>query len=218
LQHDLTLTASSVDKLAAIDECARELGVRAKVHLKIDTGMERIGVHWYSAEKLLQAAARAQHLEVEGIFTHLASADEGDLTFSRRQLERFQEVLQFYPRHGLPMPIRHAANSGAILQLPESHLDMVRPGILFYGSSPTTELPLTLPVQQALRWLTNVVFFKVVQAGNPISYGGRFVPEQMTRVITLPVGYGDGYARSMEARAQVLASGGPWWGASAWIR
>ncbi|HEX6240159.1 MAG TPA: alanine racemase [Polyangiales bacterium] len=207
LEAQLTLTASSVDKLSAIEECAARLGIRAKVHLKIDTGMERIGVHWYSAEKLLEAAARARYLSVEGIFTHFASADEGDLTRSRLQLERFHEVLDFYPRHGLPTPIRHAANSGAILQLPESHMDMVRPGILFYGSSPTTELPLTLPVQQALRWLTNVVFFKVVQAGNPISYGGRFVPEQMTRVITLPVGYGDGYARAMEGRAQVIVRG-----------
>jgi alanine racemase len=207
LEADLTLTASSVDKLSAIEECAARRGMRARVHLKIDTGMERIGVHWYSADKLLEAAARAKHLTVEGIFTHFASADEGDLTRSLLQLERFQEVLQFYPRHGLPTPIRHAANSGAILQLPESHLDMVRPGILFYGASPSTELPLTLPVQQALRWLTNVVFFKVVQAGNPISYGGRFVPAQMTRVITLPVGYGDGYARAMEGRAQVIVRG-----------
>ena len=207
LEADLTLTASSVDKLSAIDECAARLGKRAKVHLKIDTGMERIGVHWYSAEKLLEAAARARHMEVEGIFTHFASADEGDLSRSRLQLERFHEVLRFYEQRSLPTPLRHAANSGAILQLPESYLDMVRPGILFYGASPSTELPLTLPVEQALRWLTNVVFFKVVQAGNPVSYGGRFVPSQMTRVITLPVGYGDGYARAMEGRAEVIVRG-----------
>jgi alanine racemase len=207
LQADLTLTASSVDKLSAIDECAARLGKRAKVHLKIDTGMERIGVHWYSAEKLLEAAARARHLDVEGIFTHFASADEGDLSRSRLQLERFHEVLRFYERRSLPTPLRHAANSGAILQLPESYLDMVRPGILFYGASPSAELPLTLPVEQALRWLTNVVFFKVVQAGNPVSYGGRFVPSEMTRVITLPVGYGDGYARAMGGRAEVIVRG-----------
>ena len=207
LEADLTLTASSVDKLSAIDECAARLGKRAKVHLKIDTGMERIGVHWYSAEKLLEAAARARQVTVEGIFTHFASADEGDLSRSRLQLARFHEVLRFYERRSLPMPLRHAANSGAILQLPESYRDIVRPGILFYGASPTTELPLTLPVKQALRWLTNVVFFKVVQPGNPVSYGGHFVPEQMTRVITLPVGYGDGYARAMEGRAEVIVRG-----------
>jgi alanine racemase len=207
VEADLTLTASSVDKLSAISECAARMGKRAKVHLKIDTGMERIGVHWYSAETLLEAAARTAHVEVEGIFTHFASADESDLTRSMLQLERFMEVLRFYERRSLPTPLRHAANSGAILQLPESYLDMVRPGILFYGASPTVDLALTLPVKQALRWLTNVVFFKVVQPGNPVSYGGHFVPEQMTRVITLPVGYGDGYARAMQGQAEVIIRG-----------
>jgi alanine racemase len=206
LAEDLTLTASSVDKLSAIDECAAQRGKRAKVHLKIDTGMERIGVHWYSAEKLLEAATRKKHVEVEGIFTHFANADERDLTHAKLQLERFHEVLRFYERRSLPTPLRHAANSGAIMQLPESHFDMVRPGILFYGASPSVELPLSLPVKQALRWLTNVVFFKVVRAGHPVSYGSRFAPREQTRLITLPVGYGDGYARAME-RAEVIVRG-----------
>jgi alanine racemase len=203
---DLTLTASSVDKLTAIDECAAQKGKRAKVHLKIDTGMERIGVHWYSAGPLLEASIRAKHVEIEGIFTHFASADEQDLTQTKLQLERFAEVLGFYDKHSLPTPLRHAANSGAIMQLAESHLDMVRPGILFYGASPSVDLPLTLPVKQALRWLTNVVFFKVVKAGSAISYGARFAPPEMTRVITLPVGYGDGYTRAME-HAEVIVRG-----------
>jgi alanine racemase len=207
LDADLTLTASSVDKLDAISECAAYKRRCAKVHLKIDTGMERIGVHWYSAEKLLEAAARAEHVQVEGIFTHFASADECDLTRAKLQLERFAEVLRFYERRSLPTPLRHAANSGAILQLRESFLDMVRPGILFYGASPSHEVALTLGVQQALRWLTHVVFFKVVKAGQAISYGGRFAPRDMTRVITLPVGYGDGYIRAMEGKAQVIVRG-----------
>ena len=207
LEHDLTLTASSVDKLRAIDECAAAHGRRARVHLKIDTGMERIGVHWYSAEPLLEAALRARNVEVEGIFTHFANADERDLTHARLQLERFHEVLRFYERRSAPVPLRHAANSGAILQLPESRLDMVRPGILFFGASPTVDLPLTVPVRQALRWLTKVVFFKVVQAGNPVSYGSRWAPRAMTRVITLPVGYGDGYARAMSGKAEVIVRG-----------
>lgn len=204
---DLTLTASSVDKLRAIEECAQSLGKIAKVHLKIDTGMERIGVHWYSAQPLLEASLGCSHVTVEGIFTHLANADETDLTHARLQLERFDEVLRFYERRSLPLPMRHVANSGAILQLPDSHFDCVRPGILFYGASPSLDLPLTLPVQQALRWLTRVVFFKVVQAGNPVSYGSTYTPERMTRVITLPVGYGDGYSRAMSGRAEVIVRG-----------
>jgi alanine racemase len=207
LEHDLTLTASSVDKLTAIDECAARLGKRARVHLKIDTGMERIGVHWYSAEPLLEASLRKRHLVVEGVFTHFANADEADLTHTRLQLGRFHEALSFYERRGLPTPMRHAANSGAILQLPESHLDMVRPGILFYGASPALDLPLGIPVQQALRWLTRVVFFKVVKPGFPVSYGSSWAPQELTRVITLPVGYGDGYVRSMSGHAEVLLHG-----------
>jgi alanine racemase len=168
--------------------------------------MERIGVHWYSAEPLLEAATRAKHVEIEGIFTHFANADEPDLTHAKLQLERFAEVLRFYERHSLPMPLRHSANSGAIMRLPESHFDMVRPGILFYGASPSVDRALTLPVKQALRWLTNVVFFKVVKPGHAISYGSRFTPHALTRVITLPVGYGDGYARAME-HAEVIVRG-----------
>ena len=207
LEHDLTLTASSVDKLTVIEECAGSRRTKARVHLKIDTGMERIGTHWYSAEKLLEAAASAKHIEVEGIFTHFANADESDLTHARLQLERFHEVLRFYERRSLPVPLRHSANSGAILQLPESHLDLVRPGILFFGSSPSVELGLRLPVRQALRWVTKVVFFKVVKAGNPVSYGSSWAPAAPTRVITLPVGYGDGYARAMSGAAEVIVQG-----------
>ena len=207
LEHDLSLTASSVDKLRAIEECAAALGRTARVHLKIDTGMERIGVHWYSAEPLLEASLGARHVNVEGVFTHFANADEANLTHARLQLERFHEVLRFYERRSVRPPMRHAANSGAILQLPDSHLDCVRPGVLFYGASPTTELPLTLPVRQALRWVTHVVFFKVVKPGQPVSYGSTWTKATMTRVVTLPVGYGDGYARAMSGKAQVILGG-----------
>jgi alanine racemase len=207
LEQDLTLTASSVDKLLAIEACAVAKRVKARVHLKIDTGMERIGTHWYSAERLLDTSLRVRNVEVEGIFTHFANADASDLTHARLQLERFHEVLRFYERHSLPTPLRHVANSGAILQLPESHLDMVRPGILLFGSSPAPEVALTMQVKQALRWLTQVVFFKVVKAQNPVSYGSIWKPASDTRVITLPVGYGDGYMRAMSGQAQVIVRG-----------
>jgi alanine racemase len=207
LEHDLTLTASSVDKLLAIEECAAARRVKARVHLKIDTGMERIGTHWYSADRLLEASLRTKHVEVEGIFTHFANADAPDVTHARLQLERFHENLRFYERHSLPVPLRHAANSGAILQMPESYLDVVRPGILFFGASPALDVPLNLPVKQAMRWVTQVVFFKVVKAGNPVSYGSAWAPQTDTRVITLPVGYGDGYMRAMSGQAEVIVHG-----------
>jgi alanine racemase len=207
LEHDVTLTASSVDKLNAVEAAAAALRRIARVHLKIDTGMERIGVHWYSADRLLEASLNCPHVRVEGIFTHFASADAPDLTHARLQLERFHEVLRFYERRSLPVPLRHVANSGAILTLPGSRLDLVRPGILFYGARPSAHVPATVPVRQALTWVTRVVFFKVVRGGNPVSYGGDWVAPADTRVITLPVGYGDGYARAMTGRAQVIVRG-----------
>ena len=207
LEHDVTLTASSVDKLQAIEEQASAMGRTATVHLKIDTGMERIGVHWYSAERLLEASLRCRHVRVEGIFTHFADADARDLGHARLQLERFHEVLRFYERRSLPPPLRHAANSGAILQLRESHFDLVRPGVLFYGAQPSADVSVAIPVRQAMRWVTCVVFFKVVKAGNPVSYGGDWAPQVDTRVVTLPVGYGDGYARAMTGKAEVVLHG-----------
>jgi len=207
LQHNLTLTASSVERLEQIDDVAARMGVKAKVHLKIDTGMERIGVHYYSARTLQEAALRCRHVEVEGIYSHFANSDAVDLTHARLQLERFQEVLRFYEKNGLPMPIRHMANSAAILQLKDSHLDMVRPGIMLYGVYPSKDVTRTVAVQPALAWKSRVVYFKVVRAGHPVSYGSTWQSDHPVRVVTVPVGYGDGYFRSMSNRAQVLIRG-----------
>jgi alanine racemase len=207
LRHDLTLTASSVERLEQIDAVAGAAGLKAKVHLKIDTGMERIGVHYYSAGRLQEAALRCAHVEVEGIFSHFANSDAPDLADARRQLQRFQEVLRFYERRSLPMPVRHIANSAAVLRLPESRLDMVRPGILLYGVYPSPGVERTIAVEPALAWKSRVVYFKVVQPGHGVSYGSTWRPEHAARVVTVPVGYGDGYFRSMSNRAEVLIRG-----------
>ena len=207
LQHDLTLTASSVERLEQIDGAAADMGVKAKVHLKIDTGMERIGVHYYSARTLQEAALRCKHVIVEGIFSHFANSDAADLSHARLQLERFQEVLRFYENNSLAMPIRHMANSAAILQMKESHLDMVRPGIMLYGVYPAREVTRTVEVRPALAWKSRVVYFKVVKAGHPVSYGSTWQSDHPVRIVTVPVGYGDGYFRSMSNQAQVLIRG-----------
>ena len=207
LRHGLTLTASSLDKLRHIDEAARELGVTAKVHLKIDTGMERIGVHYYNAEGLLERAAECRHAIVEGIYSHFANADAADLGSARLQLSRFLDVLQWYDKHGVTPPLRHMANSGAILQFPESHLDMVRPGILLYGVYPSTEVRRTIAVRPALTWKSGVVYFKVVRPEHPVSYGSTWQSNHPVRVVTIPVGYGDGYFRALSNVAQVIIRG-----------
>ena len=208
LEHDLTLTASSVEKLGQIEEAARAMGVRAKVHLKIDTGMERIGVHYYSAEPLLEASLACDHFEVEGIFSHFANADAADQSYSQLQLDRFQSVLDFYTRRGLPPPpLRHMANSAAIAGFRPSHLDMVRAGLLLYGVYPSADVPRTVDVRPALSWKSRVVYFKVVQPGHPVSYGSTWQSDHPVRVVTVPVGYGDGYFRAMSGRAEVIIRG-----------
>jgi len=207
LTHNLTLTASSVEKLEQINSVAGQMGLKAKVHLKIDTGMERIGIHYYNAHLLQEAALKCSNVEVEGIFSHFANADSPDLADARLQLERFNEVSRFYERRSLPMPIRHIANSAAVLQLPESYLDMVRPGIILYGVYPAPEIARILKLQPALSWKSRVVYFKVVQSCHPVSYGSTWRPDHDVRVVTVPVGYGDGYFRNMSNRAQVIIRG-----------
>jgi alanine racemase len=207
LQHNLTLTASSVERLEQINMVAGQMGVRAKVHLKIDTGMERIGVHYYSAQTIQETALKCANIEVEGIFSHFANADSHDLTHARLQLERYNEVLRFYENHSLSMPIRHMANSPAILQLPESYFDMVRPGIILYGVYPSLEVTRSFEVQPALAWKSRVVYFKVVKPGHPVSYGSTWQSDHPVRIVTLPVGYGDGYFRSLSNKTQVIIRG-----------
>ncbi|MFH1197443.1 MAG: alanine racemase [bacterium] len=207
LKHDLSITASSIEKLNQVDELAKTMNKRGKVHLKIDTGMERIGVHYYSAEKFLEAAMRCRNIDVEGIFTHFANSELSDKSFTKLQLERFNEVLHFFEKHSLPMPIRHASNSGGILQFPEANFDMVRPGILLYGVYPSGEVLKSVAVEPALTWKSLIVYFKVIKAGQPVGYGSTWAPDHDVRAVTVPVGYGDGYFRSTSHKAKVLING-----------
>jgi alanine racemase len=208
LKYNLTITASSIDKLAQVDEIASQMGVKAKIHLKIDTGMERIGVHYYNAQTFLETALKCRSIDIEGIYSHFANADLPDLTDAYLQLERFQEVLSFFLQHNLPPPpLRHMANSPAILQLPEANFDLVRPGLILYGVYPTDQIPRTVIVRPALSWKSRVVYFKVILPGHPVGYGSTWRSDHMVRAVTAPVGYGDGYFRSMSQKASVLLRG-----------
>ena len=207
LKHNLSITASSIDKLKQIDETSAQMKTKAIVHLKIDTGMERIGVHYYNAEKFLEAAYSYKNINVEGIYSHFATAESEDLTFTKLQLERFNEVLDYYSKHSVKQPIRHISNSGAILQLPEANLDMVRPGIMLFGVYPSKNIKKTVVVKPALTWKSLVVYFKVIKAGNAVGYGLTWKPDHNIRAVTVPVGYGDGYLRSMSHKAKVLLNG-----------
>lgn len=208
LQHDLTLTASSPDLLLAAEQLAAPSGRRLRAHLKIDTGMERVGVRDTEAEAFILQASQCFHLEIEGIYSHYANSDSPDLTHAKLQLERFNEVLRLYERHSLPTPpLRHISNSGGILQLPEGNFDMVRAGIMFYGVYPEKDIPRTVNVKPAATWHSQVAYTKITPPGRPISYGSLWQAERPTRIITVPCGYADGYFRRMTNRARVLVNG-----------
>ena len=214
-EYDLILTASSLDLLTASDQLAESTRKPLKVHLKIDTGMERVGVHYYEAEEFILKASACSHLEVEGIYTHLANSELVELgelpehvVAAQQQLERFVDVLHIYERHSLPMPMRHVCNSGGILNLPEAHLDMVRPGVLFYGVYPGRDIQTRIDVKPALTWKSRVAYSKVTLPGRSVSYGSLWQVEgSAKRIVTIPCGYADGYFRRMTNQARVIING-----------
>lgn len=207
IKYDLSITASSVGKLNQIEEIAAQMKKRARVHLKIDTGMERIGIHYYSADKLLEASLTCKHVDVIGVYSHFANSDSKDFSFSKTQLERFLDTVSFYEKRSIPSPIKHIANSGAILQIPEATLDLVRPGILLYGVYPSQDVKKSISVRPALSWKSLIVYFKVIKGGSTVSYGMKWKAEHDVRAVTVPLGYGDGYMRSMSHKAEVLICG-----------
>ncbi|QNP40796.1 alanine racemase [Lysobacter solisilvae (ex Woo and Kim 2020)] len=207
ITHDLEITVSSLDKLRQAEAAAEAVGRKAVIHLKVDTGMERIGVHSYSAKPFIEAALASRWCVVKGIYSHLACADDPASPMTLLQLERFLEACAHIERAGAPMPIRHLANSGGVLHFPQTHLDMVRPGIVLYGVLPDPAARATVAVKPALSLVSKVVYFKVVKAGNPVSYGATWAPSHDTRVVTVPIGYGDGFPRALSSRGDVLVRG-----------
>ena len=210
-EYDLTLAASSLDLLTAAEQLAQSARKRLKVHLKVDTGMERIGVREYEAESLIEKSLSCSHLVMEGIFTHFANSEvmslQKNMTPLSLQLERFEEILSMYEKRGVPHPrIRHTANSGAILLHPESYYDMVRPGVLFYGVYPGRDVEKTIEVKPALTWRSQIVYSKVTQPGRGVSYGSLWQAEVPTRIVTIPCGYADGYFRRMTNQARVIVN------------
>lgn len=205
--HDLEITVSSPDKLRQVEDAAQALGRKAVIHLKIDTGMERIGVHSYSAKPFIEAALASQWCVLKGIYSHLACADDPASPMTSLQLERFLEACSHIESVGAPMPIRHLANSGGILHFPQTYLDMVRPGILLYGVLPDPASLASIEVRPVLSLVSQVIYFKVVKAGNPVSYGATWTPASDTRVVTVPIGYGDGYPRALSSKGEVLIRG-----------
>ena len=197
----------TVEELAA---AAAKVGKKAKVHIKVDTGMGRIGIT-PDEEGLEFVSFLMGHpeLEVEGIFTHFAKSDEEDKTSAYHQLALFQNFIdRIQTELGLTIPVKHCSNSAAILEMPQANMDMVRAGITTYGLYPSEEVSKDIvPLRAAMSLYSHIVYCKTIHAGQSVSYGGLFTAQKDTRVATIPVGYGDGYPRSLSGKGYVLIRG-----------
>jgi len=209
LEHRLDITVSSLEIARQISaEVTRAGGASpAEVHLKIDTGMERIGVHSDNAARFIDEVARLGGIRIKGLYSHLATADERDKSFAFEQLRRFDAVVSAAARAGHRIPYIHIANSGAVLDMPQSYYNMVRPGIMLYGLYPSGECGRGVPLRPVLSLRSNVVFIKEVPPGTAVSYGRRHVTGRLTKIATIPVGYGDGYPRRLSNAGEVIIRG-----------
>lgn len=207
LRYDITATVPSLEVARFLSICARRLGKKVKIHTKIDTGMGRLGVWHKEALCFIKEIKRYRNLELEGIYTHLPSADEKDRHFTERQLFYFNELIKNLERSDIFIPLRHAANSMGLLRFKSPYLNLVRPGLMIYGLYPDLKTPRMIDLKPVLSFKTRIVYIKEVLKGRSISYGRTFVTNKKSKIATLPVGYGDGYPRFLSNRAYVLIKG-----------
>lgn len=205
IQNDIDITVSSLELARHIDEELHHQ--KARVHLKIDTGMERIGVtHTYAVE-FVKRVAQLKNIDIVGIYSHFATADEGDKSFTLTQLERFETILQELKKAGIEIPIKHIANSGAVADIDSSVFDMVRPGIAVYGIYPSGQVSTAMQLKPVLSLRSKVVFIKRVPKNTGISYGLKYYTDKDSNIVTVPIGYGDGYSRLLTNKGEVLIRG-----------
>lgn len=207
LEFDLDLVGLSVAKLQQVEHAALQTGKRARVHLKIDTGMQRIGQQFHSAGALFEAASKSKGVEIVGLMSHLASADS-DAEFTELQIARFAKVKADLEASLCRRVICHLANSAGVFFGSETHFDMVRPGLALYGVMPAAcRARMTPKLQPAMQLISKVVYFKVVRQGEGVSYNHTWRAPCDTRIVTIPIGYGDGFHRALSNRGHVLIRG-----------
>jgi len=208
VEAGLDQTVASADVLQALDRAAARAGRKVAVHLKVDTGMGRIGVAPDEAVPLARQIARFRGLELFGVSSHLATADSADKSFAREQIATFERVLSDLKRAGIEVPLRHLANSAAILDRPEAWYDLVRPGIAIYGLYPSPEVSRSIALRPAMILVTRVAAVRTVPLGTSIGYGRTFTTRNAaTRIATLPLGYADGLNRALSNRWEVVIRG-----------
>lgn len=210
-RHDVTLNIYTPELLDAWErlKAASPRELQLKIHVKIDSGMNRIGVTTEAeAIRLIERALRLDGLRVEGLFTHFACADETDKSYTQEQHARFARVVHYFRERGVDFPFIHAGNSAAAIDTPELSFNMVRLGIGMYGLYPSEEVDhQRIDLQPVLSIKSSIVMVKNVPAGAGVSYGAIYRPEREETIATLPIGYADGYSRMLTGKAQVLVRG-----------
>ncbi|RYD03297.1 hypothetical protein N752_20925 [Desulforamulus aquiferis] len=209
LLADITITIYRLDMAIKIDQIAKKIDKKATIHLKVDSGMGRLG---FKAEEdavseIIMIKALS-NLDLEGIYTHFAAADETNKDYSRWQLDRFLSLVGALEKKGITFKLKHSANSAAIIDFPESYLDLVRPGIMMYGLYPSEEVNKSnVDLMPAMSLLCRIAHIKKVVPGTKISYGCTYTVNKETVVASLPLGYGDGYPRLLSSVGQVMILG-----------
>ncbi len=210
IREDIRITVFRKDTLEELQSAAEKIGKTANVHIKVDTGMGRIGIQPdEQGETFVKEALETEGVKVEGIYTHFACADEEDLTSAKEQIRKFCEFTsRVEEKFSYRIPIHHSSNSAGILALPEANMNLVRAGITMYGLLPSAEMTDTqVPLKPVLSLHSHIVYVKELQKGQTVSYGSRFVADKPTKVATIPLGYGDGYPRSLSSKGYVLIRG-----------
>ncbi len=220
IEYELTQSVYSLSTASALSEKAARQGKKIKVHLKVDSGMGRLGflleaingtpddIAAQNPVRAIEAITRLPGLTVEGIFTHFATADSADKSYADLQLDRFKDLINRLQKEGLEPPVRHAANSGALIDMPDSHLDMVRPGIATYGLHPSDEVNKSMvDLKPVMTLKSRIIHLKRVAPGFNISYGITFQTKNHTTIATVPVGYADGFNRLLSSRGHMLVHG-----------
>ena len=207
LEHDLMPVVHDTDLLQRLDAAVARLGRSLDVHLKIDTGMGRLGFPAAECDSWLPQLNKLKALRVEGIFSHFSHAESVEGQYTRKQLEIFHDLVQRLAVVGIAPAVIHLANSAATITLPEAYFNMVRPGLMLYGVYPSPEMAARISLKPVLSWKTRILQLKKVPSNTSISYGQTFITKRDSLIATLPIGYADGYPRLLSNRGQALVGG-----------
>lgn len=207
LDGKLEATVCSATDIRVLQAAAARHKRTLPVHVKLDTGMNRIGVKRSGLPELLKHLGNANRLEVRGVFTHFANSDEKEKRFMETQLREFESALEYLTKEKLEPELIHCANSAAILDAPETYFSMVRPGVMMYGCYPSRTTTESIPLRPAMAIKTRVALVKWIEAGESVSYGRRYVASRRTKIATLPIGYADGFSRLLSEKATALIQG-----------